>query len=93
MAERYAAIKPFFDDMEQSLHPVTRQIYTAAKSQSAADAFSGFYALQALKKEVAPLIASVDLFCVPTAPAHFIVGDLRRSPSGRTRASVPIQTS
>ncbi|ULJ76218.1 allophanate hydrolase [Rhizobium gallicum] len=80
VAERYAAIKPFFDDMEQSLCPVTRQIYTAAKSLSAADAFNGFYALQALKKEVAPLIASVDLFCVPTAPTHYTVGDLEAEP-------------
>ncbi|OWW00335.1 allophanate hydrolase [Rhizobium sp. R693] len=80
VAERYAAIKPFFDTREQSLHPVTRKIYGAAKTLSAADAFSGLYALQALKKEIAPLIASVDLFCVPTAPTHYTLADLEAEP-------------
>ncbi|WP_075290541.1 allophanate hydrolase [Pararhizobium arenae] len=80
VAERYAAIKDFFDQHPQSLHPVTRQIYGAAKSLTAADAFSGFYALQALKRKVAPIIASVDLFCVPTAPRHFTVAELEAEP-------------
>ncbi|TCL68308.1 allophanate hydrolase [Rhizobium sp. BK251] len=80
VAERYAAIKPFFDLREASLHPVTRKIYGGAKTLSAADAFNGFYALQALKKKLAPLIASVDLFCVPTAPAHYSLTDLEAEP-------------
>lgn len=80
VAERYAAIKPFFDAQEQSLHPVTRKIYGAARTLSAADAFSGFYALQELKKEVAPLIASVDLLCVPTAPTHFTLANIEAEP-------------
>jgi len=80
VAERYAAIKPFFDTKEQSLHPVTRKIYGAARTLSAADAFSGFYALQELKKAVSPLIASVDLLCVPTAPTHFTLADLEAEP-------------
>lgn len=80
VAERYAAVKPFFDTNEESFHPVTRKIYGGAKSLSAADAFNGFYALQALKKTLAPLIASVDLFCVPTAPTHYTLADLEAEP-------------
>ncbi|PDT49099.1 MULTISPECIES: allophanate hydrolase [Sinorhizobium] len=71
VAERYAAVKDFFNANEPSFHPVTRKIYGAAKALSAADAFEGLYALQALKRKVAPLIASVDMICVPTAPTHF----------------------
>jgi allophanate hydrolase len=80
VAERYAAVKEFFDAHEASFHPVTRRIYGGAKSLSAADAFEGFYALQAFKQKLAPVIASVDLFCVPTAPTHYTVEDLAKEP-------------
>jgi allophanate hydrolase len=80
VAERYAAVKDFFDASEDSFHPITRKIYGGARSLSAADAFEGLYALQALKRTVAPLIASVDLFCVPTAPRHYTRADLDAQP-------------
>ncbi|MDS7594344.1 allophanate hydrolase [Agrobacterium tumefaciens] len=80
VAERYAAVKNFFDTHEDKFHPVTRKIYGGAKALSAADAFNGFYALQALKKKLAPVIASVDLFCVPTAPRHYTVSELAAEP-------------
>ncbi len=80
VAERYAAVKDFFDSRQDSFHPVTRRIYGGARSLSAADAFTGFYALQAFKKTLAPLIASVDIFCVPTAPTHYTVADLDAEP-------------
>jgi len=80
VAERYAAVQDFFDRSEASFHPVTRKIYGGAKSLSAADAFKGLYALQALKRQVAPLITSVDLFCVPTAPRHFTRDELEKEP-------------
>jgi allophanate hydrolase len=80
VAERYATVKDFFDTSEASFHPVTRKIYGAAKTLSAADASNGFYALQALKQKVQPIIASVDLFCVPTAPSHYTLADLAAEP-------------
>jgi len=80
VAERYAAVRDFFDGHADSFHPVTRQIYAGAKTLSAADAFDGLYALQDLKQKVAPLIASVDLLCVPTAPRHFTRAELDAEP-------------
>lgn len=80
VAERYAAIKDFFDVNETSLYPVTHKIYSGAKTLSAADAFKGFYALQAAKQKLAPMLASVDLICVPTAPTHYTLADLERQP-------------
>ena len=80
VAERYAAVKEFFDTKEASFHPITRKIYCAAKTLSAADAFNGFYALQALKRRLAPVIASVDLLCVPTAPRHYTRAELDAEP-------------
>jgi allophanate hydrolase len=80
VAERYAAVKDFFDTREESFHPVTRKIYAGAKALSAADAFNGLYALQALKRKVAPVIDSLDLFCVPTAPRHYTRAELDAEP-------------
>ncbi|WP_434724100.1 allophanate hydrolase [Mesorhizobium sp. RIZ17] len=80
VAERYAAIRDFFDANEGTLHPVTRKIIGGARSLSAADAFRGLYALQAYKARLAPVIASVDLFCVPTAPTHYTVDAVLADP-------------
>ncbi|TGT78268.1 allophanate hydrolase [bacterium M00.F.Ca.ET.159.01.1.1] len=80
VAERYAAIRDFFEANEASLHPVTRKIIGGARNLSAADAFRGFYALQAYKARLAPVIASVDLFCVPTAPTHYTVDAVLADP-------------
>ncbi|MDX8454882.1 allophanate hydrolase [Mesorhizobium sp. VK9D] len=80
VAERYAAIRDFFEANEASLHPVTRKIIGGARNLSAADAFRGLYALQAYKARLAPVIASVDLFCVPTAPTHYAVDAVLADP-------------
>lgn len=80
VAERYAAIRDFFEANEPALHPVTRKIIGGARNLSAADAFRGLYALQAYKARLAPVIASVDLFCVPTAPTHYSVDAVLADP-------------
>ena len=80
VAERYAAIANFIEEKEDSLHPVTRKIIGGARNLSAADAFRGIYALQALKVKLAPVIASVDMICVPTAPRHFTVKEVLADP-------------
>lgn len=80
VAERYAAIADFIEANESSLHPVTRKIIGGARKLSAADAFRGFYALQVLKVKLAPVIASVDLLCVPTAPTHYTVDAVLADP-------------
>jgi allophanate hydrolase len=80
VAERYAAIQHFMDTHEDAMHPVTRTIIGGARKLSAADAFKGLYALQALKTKIAPIIASLDLFCVPTAPTHYTVDAVLADP-------------
>ncbi|KAA3451885.1 allophanate hydrolase [Mesorhizobium sp. SARCC-RB16n] len=80
VAERYAAIGDFMDANEAAMHPVTRKIIGGARSLSAADAFRGLYALQAYKAKLAPVVASVDLFCVPTAPTHYTTAAVLADP-------------
>lgn len=80
VAERYAAIAEFFTANEAALHPITRQIIGGARGLSAATAFKNLYALQALKAKLAPVLAGIDLLCVPTAPAHYSVEDVLAEP-------------
>jgi allophanate hydrolase len=80
VAERYAAIASFMEAHEAEMHPVTATIIGGARKLTAADAFRGFYALQACKKTLAPVVASVDLICVPTAPIHYTVKAVRADP-------------
>ena len=80
VAERYAAIAGFIATNEDSLHPVTRQIICGARELSAVDAFDGLYALQACKAKLAPVLASIDLLCLPTAPTHYTVAEVEAEP-------------
>lgn len=80
VAERYAAIAEFMAGKEDSLHPVTRKIIGGARSLSAADAFRGLYSLQDLMVKLGPVIASVDMICVPTAPRHYTVDEVLADP-------------
>lgn len=82
VAERMAAIEPFLRAHPDALHPVTRQIIGSADGLSAADAFRGIYRLAALRRQVAPLLDRLDLFCVPTIPTFYSLADLAADPIG-----------
>ncbi|MEQ8344216.1 MAG: allophanate hydrolase [Sneathiellaceae bacterium] len=82
VAERYAAIAAFIEANEAALHPVTATIIGGARKLTAVDAFNGLYALQAYKAKLAPVLASVDLFCLPTAPTHYTVAAVEADPIG-----------
>ena len=46
------------------------------------DAFRGFYRLEALKRELAPVLARVDLLCVPTFPTFVTLDEIAADPIG-----------
>ncbi|MEO1600012.1 MAG: allophanate hydrolase [Pseudomonadota bacterium] len=80
VAERYTVIEALLDSDPDAIHPVTRQIITAAEKMSAADAFLGFYRLADLKRTAEPMLGGVDLLCVPTIPTFYTVADLEDDP-------------
>lgn len=82
VAERYAAIRSFIEQQPDALHPVTRTIIEKARTFSAADTFAAEYALADLRRAVEPLLASVDLLCVPTAPRNATVAEVQGDPVG-----------
>ena len=71
VAERYAAIRDFMDANEAAMHPVTRKIIGGAQEAVGGRRLQGPLCAAGLKAKLAPVIASVDLFCVPTAPTHY----------------------
>ncbi|MEO0679413.1 MAG: allophanate hydrolase [Pseudomonadota bacterium] len=82
VAERYTVIEALLAEDPGAVHPVTRQIISAAEGMSAADAFRGLYRLADLKRAAAPMLASVDMLCVPTIPTFYTVADLEADPVG-----------
>jgi allophanate hydrolase len=64
------------------MHPVTRGIVEKAKSFSAADAFSGIYRLEALKRATEPVWRRIDALAVPTAPCAPTLAEVAADPIG-----------
>jgi allophanate hydrolase len=67
VAERYAAIREFFDARPEALFGVTREIIGGGRDPRAVDAFEAQYCLQALRRQTEALWSSVDLVLTPTA--------------------------
>jgi len=80
VAERYTVIDDLLAMNPDAIHPVTRKIITHAESMSAADAFKGMYRLADLKREAEPMLAGLDMICVPTIPTFYSVADLEADP-------------
>jgi allophanate hydrolase len=80
VAERLAAIRPFFERHPEEVHPVVRKIIEGASKYSAADLFAGLTRLEALKKRAARLWDSAEVLVVPTAPTAYTIEQLLAEP-------------
>jgi allophanate hydrolase len=79
VAERLAAFTSF-GLPDSVLDPALTPIFARAKELSAADAFRGFHALQALRRRCAAELARVDALLLPTVPATFTIAEMREAP-------------
>jgi allophanate hydrolase len=77
VAERLAAIRPFFEAQPGAVNPVVREIIEGAKKFTAADLFADIYRLQALKRFTAAELAKCDALLLPTAPTIYTVSDMQ----------------
>ena len=68
VAERYAAIRPFFDAHEDAVMEPVRGIIASGRRYTAADVFEAQTTLRSLAQRVAPMWADIDVLMVPTAP-------------------------
>lgn len=80
VAERLAAIRPFFEKHPDQVHPVVRKIIEGGAKHSAADLFAGLTRIEALKKAAAQLWKRADVMVVPTAPTAYTIEEVLAEP-------------
>jgi allophanate hydrolase len=80
VAERYAAIREFFDGHADALFPVTREIISKSRNWLAADAYAALYKLRELKRIADKVWSEVDVMVTPTAGTIYTIADLEANP-------------
>jgi allophanate hydrolase len=80
VAERMAAIRPFFERHADQIHPVVHEIIAGAAKFSATDLFQGITHLHTLQKAAARLWAHADVLVVPTAPTAYTIAAVLAEP-------------
>ncbi len=80
VAERYAAIREFFDTKLQAIFPVTRKIIGNAEKFSAADTYAALYKLKALKRASEKVWHDVDVIVTPTAGTIYTIAEVEADP-------------
>ena len=80
VAERYAAIREFFDAQPEAPLPVIQTIIGGAKKWSAADAYTYGYRLKAAKRQCDTIWESVDCIVTPTAGTIYTIAEMEADP-------------
>jgi allophanate hydrolase len=80
VAERYLAIRDFFDVQSDKVFPPVREIIDGGRSISAADAFAHLYKLRALKRTCDAVWDDIDVMLTPTAGTIYRVADMQADP-------------
>lgn len=85
VAQRYEAIRSFFDAREAEVIEPVRSIIGAGRPYSAADLVAAQTRLAALAQQAEPLWRGLDLMVVPTAPTHPTIEAMRADPVALNR--------
>ena len=80
VAERYIAIKDFFDTHADKIFAPVREIISGAKRYAAADVFTGQYRLRELKRQADKVWAQVDCLVTPTAGTIYTIAEMQADP-------------
>ncbi|MDP1523676.1 allophanate hydrolase [Methylotenera sp.] len=80
VAERYAAIREFFDSKPEAIFPVTKQIIGNAEKFSAADTYAALYKLKALQRKAEAVWSNVDIIITPTAGTIYTIAEVEDNP-------------
>jgi allophanate hydrolase len=83
VAERLAAVGPFFEEKQDAMHPVVAGIIGQGKRFSAVDAFNGQYRLAGLRRQAELQLRGFDFMIVPTAPTLPTIAEVEREPVKR----------
>ena len=85
VAERYTAIRTFFDEHEADVMGPVRSIIAKGRDYSAADLYEAQTQLRALGQQAAAMWKDIDVLLVPTAPTHYTIADMLRDPVALNR--------
>lgn len=80
VAERYAAVRDFFDAHEAEVIEPVRSILGAGRRYSAADLVQAQVRLKACAQRVVDLWQQIDVLLVPTAPTHYSIQAMLADP-------------
>jgi allophanate hydrolase len=80
VAERYLAIREFFDARADAVFPPVREIIAGGRDYSAADTFAHLYRLRAAKRVCDAVWADIDAMLTPTAGTIYRVGEMQADP-------------
>ncbi len=80
VAERYAAIRSFFDTHESAVMEPVRSIIGKGRAYSAADLYAAQLQLRAYGQRAAAVWQQMDVLCVPTAPTHYTIAQMQADP-------------
>ncbi|MDF1859049.1 MAG: allophanate hydrolase [Verrucomicrobiales bacterium] len=80
VAERLAAIEPFFEKHGEDMFPVTAKIIGGAKGLSAVSAFKAEYRLRALKRRADEVWSTVDAILTPTLGSPYSTAEVEADP-------------
>ena len=80
VAERYAAVRGFFDGHAEEVVEPVRSILAAGRGYSAADLCEAQTALRAYGQQAALMWQDIDLLLVPTAPTHYTIRAMQADP-------------
>ena len=80
VAERYAAIKEFFESNSGAIFPVTKQIIGGATQIGAPATFSAMYKLKALQRKCEAVWNGLDFIVTPTAGTIYTIDQVNADP-------------
>lgn len=80
VAERYLAIRDFFDAQPEKVFPPVREIIAGGRDISAADTFAHLYKLRAFKRTCDAVWNDIDVMLTPTAGAIYRVDEMQADP-------------
>ncbi len=80
VAERYAAVRSFYDEhADQIIEPV-RSILGAGRHYSAADWVAAHVQLRSFEQQARVMWDSIDVLLVPTTPTHYTIAQMLADP-------------
>ncbi len=85
VAERYTAIRDFFDAHEGDVVEPVRSIIAAGRHYSAADLYEVQTRVKLLGQQADAMWVDIDFLLVPTAPTHYTIAQMQQDPVALNR--------